>query len=216
MFSQPSHPQSNGQAERFVDAFKRALHKAEGEGTPLDIVHKFFMVYHTTANESTPNKQSPAEILYGRKLRTIHNFMLPPAPRRVDSSIRNKRKFEVGEAVYVRDYRTGHKPWNEGYIAAHRGQVMYDVKVGSDLWTRHYNQLRPRRSGIPTSTKSTLPLDILLETFNLPTVDKKETQNYAVPATSEKAEASTTTRRQSNRHWQKTQRLQIDPKKARY
>nr|CAH8840447.1 unnamed protein product [Trichobilharzia regenti] len=100
------------------------------------------------------------------------------------------KKFDVGDAIYVRDYRAGHKPRNKGSIAAQRGRVMYDVNVGNDLWTRHYNQLRPQNSNIPTSTQSSLPLDILLDTFNLPTADKTEKQKCAAQTTPDKAEAA--------------------------
>nr|CAH8862812.1 unnamed protein product [Trichobilharzia regenti] len=174
------------------------------------------MVYRTTANESTQNKKSPAEILYGRKLRTIHNSMLPPTLKHADASFRNEKKFDVGDPIYVRDYRGGHKPWNKGSISARRGRVMYDVKVGNELWTRHYNQLRPRNSNIPTSTQSSLPLDILLDTFNLPTTDKTEKQKCPAQTTSDKAEAANSTSRRSNRRRQQTERFQINPKKARY
>nr|CAH8840282.1 unnamed protein product [Trichobilharzia regenti] len=93
---------------------------------------------------------------------------------------------------------------------------MYDVKVGNDLWTRHYNQQCPRNSNIPTSTQSSLPLDMLLDTFNLPTTDKTEKQNCAAQTTPDKAEAANSTSRRSNRRRQQTERFQINPKKARY
>nr|VZI32415.1 unnamed protein product [Spirometra erinaceieuropaei] len=48
--SPPYHPQSNGQAERFVDTFKRALLKARGEGTTDEIVQAFLFSYRTTPN----------------------------------------------------------------------------------------------------------------------------------------------------------------------
>nr|VZI04460.1 unnamed protein product [Spirometra erinaceieuropaei] len=59
--SPPYHPQSNGQAERFVDTFKRALLKARGEGTTDEIVQEFLFSYRTTPNPASPGGVSPAE-----------------------------------------------------------------------------------------------------------------------------------------------------------
>ncbi|KER22812.1 hypothetical protein T265_09181 [Opisthorchis viverrini] len=77
--SPPYHPQSNGQAERFVDTFKRALLKSRGEGTPVEVLQGFLLVYRTTPNESLEDRKSPAEALKGRKLPTT-NWAMSPAP----------------------------------------------------------------------------------------------------------------------------------------
>ena len=42
--SPPGHPQSNGQVERFVDIFKRALYKMKGTGTTQELLQKFLMM----------------------------------------------------------------------------------------------------------------------------------------------------------------------------
>lgn len=41
LFSSPYYPMSNGQAERFVDTFKRALKKLKDEGNILDNLQTF-------------------------------------------------------------------------------------------------------------------------------------------------------------------------------
>ena len=58
----PFHPQSNGQVERLVDTFKRALLKLR-EGTS-EILETFLTSYR-----ATPNPNSPAESLMNRKIR---------------------------------------------------------------------------------------------------------------------------------------------------
>ncbi|BHF72626.1 hypothetical protein SprV_0401569400 [Sparganum proliferum] len=75
--SPPYHPQSNGQAERYVDTFKRALFKARGEGTTDEIFQAFLFSYRTTPNPASPGGVSPAESLMGRKLRTTFHALVP-------------------------------------------------------------------------------------------------------------------------------------------
>ncbi|CAH8593606.1 unnamed protein product [Schistosoma haematobium] len=113
--SPPYHPQSNGQAERFVDTFKRALLKAKGEGKIEEILDDFLLVYRTTPNPSTPNQMSPAEIMFGRKVRTALDAI---KPQQIDIGKRNRkmenqfdrhhgakrRIFQRNQKVYVRDF----------------------------------------------------------------------------------------------------------------
>ncbi len=48
--SLPFHPQSNGQAECFVDTFRRALLKLKGEGSTREIIEIFLSSYRATLN----------------------------------------------------------------------------------------------------------------------------------------------------------------------
>ena len=69
----PYHPQSNGQAERFVDTFKRAMIKLKREGNMEENIQKFLITYRTTPNSAVIDEKSPAELFIGRKLRTPLN-----------------------------------------------------------------------------------------------------------------------------------------------
>ncbi|KAA3675327.1 uncharacterized protein DEA37_0005567 [Paragonimus westermani] len=74
------HPQSNGQVERFVDTFKRALQKLQGEVTVPDMLNTFLRTYRSTFNASGPEGKSPAEAFLGRRSRTLLDLMLPSKP----------------------------------------------------------------------------------------------------------------------------------------
>ena len=56
IFSPPYHPQSNRQAERFIDTFKRALFKARGEGKSEEVVQQFLFSYRTTPHKALANQ----------------------------------------------------------------------------------------------------------------------------------------------------------------
>ena len=73
------HPQSNRQAERFVGAFKRAMPKAEGDGTSEEILNHCLLVYRTTSH---PTLRPLIELKKNRRLNRfleeIHPQFTPP------------------------------------------------------------------------------------------------------------------------------------------
>jgi transposase InsO family protein len=209
--SPPYHPQSNGQAERFVDTFKRALLKSRGEGTTDEMIQEFLLAYRTTPNPSAPEGRTPSEALMGRRLRTMHQSLIPvevkTKPRRTKGD-----KFVSGTPVYARDYRPGHHKWAEATASGQRGKVLYDVAVNGETWVRHRNQLRPRyTTNIPENGQQTIPLNILFDTFAIPTPTPPTAATMeTIPDT------SLLPRRWSSRIRRKTRRLQLDPRTKRY
>lgn len=73
----PVHPQSNGQAERFVDTFKRALTKAKGEESVANVLQRFLQRYRITPNVQLPNNCTPAELMLGRKMKSSLDLLKP-------------------------------------------------------------------------------------------------------------------------------------------
>ena len=66
--SPPGHPQSNGQAERMVGSIKRSLDLSSS--SLEDELNRFVYTYNYTPCDAAPEQKSPAEIFFGRTLRT--------------------------------------------------------------------------------------------------------------------------------------------------
>ncbi|BHF67670.1 hypothetical protein SprV_0301069800 [Sparganum proliferum] len=225
--SPPYQPQSNGQAERFVDTFKRALLKARGEGTTDEIVQAFLFSYRTTPNPASPGGVSPAETLMGRKLRTTFHALVLTGVQPVQTSPVSHSKLSVGTPVFVRDYRTGFPDWIEATIVAHRGSMLFDVDVGDDIGVRHHNQIRRRHCSNTAGLESvpSLSLDILLDTFAIP-ADRSVPEPTAAPPLDVPPSVSVTVpvspdnkprlRRRTNRVRRSTLPMQINPRLKRY
>ncbi|CAF1449621.1 unnamed protein product [Rotaria sordida] len=111
----PGHPQSNSQAERYVDIVKSALKKGLHNGEKIsDVLSKFFLVCHRLTPHTTTNV-SPAELFLKRQLRTVLDLLRFNATD--TSSIVRKhyqlnfdrhtkeRQFQQGSQVLVRDFR---------------------------------------------------------------------------------------------------------------
>ena len=77
------HPKYNGQTERFVNTFKRALRKNQGMDTDERSIQKFFAVYRITPNPNTDSGLSPAEQMFARKIRSIFDRLLLSPTKKV-------------------------------------------------------------------------------------------------------------------------------------
>ncbi|KAL5479522.1 hypothetical protein EMCRGX_G023050 [Ephydatia muelleri] len=109
----PYHPSSNGLAERSIQTFKEALTKLTGD---LDIrLARFLFAYRLTPHSTTG--QSPAELLFGRKPRSVLDIFGPDsdlADKVAHSQHRQKLNhdrhpksltFHLGDHVFVRNLR---------------------------------------------------------------------------------------------------------------
>ncbi|CAH2227658.1 jg15356 [Pararge aegeria aegeria] len=160
------HPASNGQAESFVKIVKRGLKGIILEGCNKRSLHgkinKFLFDYRNSKHSTTD--QSPAELVYGRALRSRLDLIDPVAPS--PSSTDLTRTVERKQSSQAKDYkgvqRAGFKEddnvwitknkdtkkftWMEGVIKKKIGHVMYVVYVPSlkSEITRHIDQIRPR------------------------------------------------------------------------
>lgn len=71
------HPQSNGQAEHFVDTFNCALLKECGEMTTEETLQAILLAYCSIQNESVKERKTPSEALMGQELRTTLDAIRP-------------------------------------------------------------------------------------------------------------------------------------------
>ena len=103
--------------------------------------------------------RSPAELLYGRNLRTRFDLLRPDRTQMVSEYQQrmagtaggSRRSFGLGEDVWARSF-SGPK-WRRGRVAAQTGPVSYEVDVGDACWSRHADQLvragHPEHVGAP-------------------------------------------------------------------
>ncbi|EFP09026.1 hypothetical protein CRE_22508 [Caenorhabditis remanei] len=222
--SPPFHPQSNGQAERFVDTLKRALCKLKGEGNNDSAIQVFLQNYRSTPCASSPKHLSPAENFIGRRIRTTLDLLLPsketPTTRNETMELQfknqhgaKKKIFQEHDKVYVRNYRNPQSPtWIAGIITRRIGHTLYKVQVNDNSWIRHANQLRSREA-VPQITSIAELLD--MDTFYEQPSDKS-TPTPAPAPSSTKNTPSPPPARKSTRLRHPTRNLDVNPKKKSY
>ncbi|XP_017476105.1 PREDICTED: uncharacterized protein K02A2.6-like isoform X2 [Rhagoletis zephyria] len=175
-FTAPYHPQSNGQAERFVDTLKRALKKLEGAGTTKQILQTFLKTNRVTPNRSAQGK-SPADLFVGRRLRTELDLLKISKPHSNQRNERmeqqfnrqnhaQERSYKIGDPVYAKLYKLNESFWAPGIITKILGKVNCEVRIeNSNIFKAvksHANQLRSRFVEAPQKA-----LDILFDYFDL-------------------------------------------------
>uniref|UniRef100_A0A914XSI1 RNA-directed DNA polymerase n=1 Tax=Plectus sambesii TaxID=2011161 RepID=A0A914XSI1_9BILA len=244
--SPPFHPQSNGQAGRFVDTFKRGIAKFQGEGTPAETLQKFLFTYRSTPSTAVQGGKTPAELFLGRPLRTTMDLLNPkkePLQGSKDAAMESqynrhhgarRRHFAIEDLVHARDYSTPAKPnWTPGRIVKRTGRVTFVIDADGISLTRHANQLRLRLE--PDASPN--DLDDLFDAFDLmppsinPPPTRQEQQDITpLPIDDRRPPQQTEVRRpptltdarqpspprRSTRTRREPKRLDVDPRRPLY
>lgn len=154
----PYHPASNGLAERNVQTFKNAMIKIDGKCV-RERVCKFLTKYRTCPHSTTG--VSPAELMFGRKLKTHLDLLHPSLTNQVykqQSAQRHnhnlhsrEREIGVNDHVFVRNYSTAGERWMDGVVTQKTGPVSYKVQTNLGSVRRHQDQLREKVCTNPES-----------------------------------------------------------------
>lgn len=183
------HPQSNGQAERFVDTLKRGLKKLKGEGNVSNEILSQFLLFYRSTPSNALGGLTPAEVHLGRRLRTRLSLMMPQLNETVKSHFVpvmkdqfdkhhgvKARSYSVGDLVYAKVFDKNVWSWKPGQVIQRQGRVVY-VVVLSDGRERtvHANQLKLRVQNVEHEHEwSSTMLDVFELPSNWSTVEKKE------------------------------------------
>ncbi|XP_075534819.1 uncharacterized protein LOC142570312 [Dermacentor variabilis] len=110
-------------------------------GWPSTQLDSKFAPYEHATPQSVTGK-SPAELMFGRRLRTALDRLHPdrqyvPEPQRPEI-----KRFHVGDAIYAKSFCPGPR-WKAARVVAVRGPVSYIVQLDNgERHHRHRNQLR--------------------------------------------------------------------------
>ena len=152
----PYHPASNGLAERAVQTFKAGLRKLK-EGTLETRVSRFLFSYRVTPQSVI--ETSPAELMFGRRLRSHLDLMQPVMGAKVHHHQEKQksshdlhakaRVLECGGKVFIKDTSSS-KEWDSGVVIEVNGPVTYKVKLQDGrILRRHIDHIRKRQSPDP-------------------------------------------------------------------
>ncbi|EFO90739.1 hypothetical protein CRE_08209 [Caenorhabditis remanei] len=177
------HPQSNGQAERFVDTLKRGLKKLKGEGSVNNEILSQFLLHYRSTPSNALGGLTPAEVHLGRRLRTRLSLMMPQLNKTVDSEqVAMKEQFDKHHGVKARSYRKGDSvfvkvfekntwSWKPGKVNQRQGRVVYVIGL-NDGRERvvHANQMKMRlEESTQEQNKEHEWATTMFDVFELPT-----------------------------------------------
>ncbi|GAA50441.1 hypothetical protein CLF_104546 [Clonorchis sinensis] len=123
-----------------------------------------------------------------------------------------KPTFRSGKRVLVKNYRPGHRRWTVGALLRIIDQVIYNVKVGSLIWKRHVNQLRPTDRQVQKAEEQLLDLSLLLETVDIIRPTPIATASQVPPKTDPLLQA----RRRTGHSRKLVEPSQLDPRRQSY
>jgi hypothetical protein len=185
-----------------VDTLKRSFRKIRAGGEELEeALYTFLQVYRSTPTCDLDGK-SPADIMFGRPLRTISSMLKPSEcgtalrDRHKQNDAFNqkhgavKRGFQQGDLVYAKVYRANSWQWEPGTIIEKIGTVNYNVFLDEQgrLIRSHTNQLKTRFQQPDQEVQQPTTLSIFFDGFGL-TIPAAETPEE-VPAVVEQPDVA--------------------------
>ena len=133
------HPESNGQAERYVQTIKKKLKTTTSESGDINLkLCGMLMQYRKVPNTYT--NQSLAEMLCKGTFRTRLDLVKRDTTKQAcPNTDYTKREFQEGDRVLARFYNDSEK-WKTGNIVRREGRVQYAVNIdgnvqGAANWT---------------------------------------------------------------------------------
>nr|XP_055046280.1 LOW QUALITY PROTEIN: uncharacterized protein K02A2.6-like [Misgurnus anguillicaudatus] len=149
----PFHPASNGLAERAVQTLKQGLKRMSGDSVETNLC-RFLFQYRITPQTTTG--QTPAEMLLGRKPKSLLDLLHPDVRGRVRAQQEKQkfrhdqhakdRSFQEGEAVFIKNFGRGQK-WLSGVVLENSGPQSVIVKVSDGrCMRRHKDHVRLRQT----------------------------------------------------------------------
>ena len=151
--SAPSHPATNGLAERAVQTVKEGLKKAV-EGSLQTKLSRFLFQYRLLPHTTTG--MSPSELLIGKRMHFLLDLVIPSTKSQViTQQSRQKqyhdyhareRTFVVNDNVLVKNFTSNCPKWLSGRVVAVKGPVLYKIVLTAEnVVRRHLEQsLRTR------------------------------------------------------------------------
>ena len=180
MTSAPFHPSSNGEAERLVGVFKRAMQRSVvEEGLEKDQAARAFLREYRSTPHSTTGR-TPAELMLGRQFRTRLPLLQPDLPhvekkQQLAKPVR-PTKFSNGDHVVIRNYGVNLRvKWIPGRITSSVGTGMFNVQCADGVHRRHVDQMRHSVKVLPTCSQP--PVD----EFRFPVATRSATPTPGSP-----------------------------------
>ena len=121
-----------------------------------------------TPNSSIPSLKAPAEVMFGRKIKSVFDKLLPNPNRQSPKNFITKKRFKVGEKIFFKIYQNNKTFWESGVIDNQIGNMVYMVKGPRFIHKRQVNQLLRRYTFSNGNSSPEEVMDMVFDTFELP------------------------------------------------
>ena len=157
-------PATNGLAERMVQTFKSSLKKST---EPIQItLDRFLFNYRMTPHSTTG--VSPAELMFGRKLRCRLDLLWPTLSDKVAAKQQGQRKnhtnvprkvdLSISDPIMIRNYAQRGSRWLPATVNEKTGPLSYRCKLSDGgVVKRHQDQIHLRSRSPPPPLRRILP-----------------------------------------------------------